>query len=462
MNHNTPFIIVLSTVLLTSCGIVTKTYRQPETAVTDSLYREANKTDSTTLADTPWQQLFPDAMLQELIREGLANNPDLNSALERMKEANATLTQQTLSLLPSLNGAANASRINPSDNAAGMAKPAYNLFEGSFSASWELDIWGKLASKRKTALASYLRTEAAKRAVQTALIANIANSYYTLLALDEQLAITRQTVEIRTKDVESMKLLKASAIVNGAAVVQSQANLYSAEVSIPDLQQRIRETENALCVLTGKAPGQIERSTLAQQALPADLNTGVSSLLMKNRPDVQEAELGLREAFENVNVAKADFYPSLSITADGGLSSLSLKSFLDNSLLYSLVGGLTQPIFNNGQNVANLKIAKAQQQEAFNDFRKVLLTAGQEVSNALYAYQTAEAKDSSRTRQLTALKKSVEFTKELLQYSSATNYTDVLTSEQSLLSAQLSAVNDQLQKMQAVVELYRALGGGWK
>jgi outer membrane protein, multidrug efflux system len=212
----------------------------------------------------------------------------------------------------------------------------------------------------------------------------------------------------------------------------------------------------------GRTPGSIQRSTLAQQIAQTDLKTGISSQLLKNRPDVQEAEFSLREAFENVNVARTGFYPTLSITANGGLSAANLSDFLDKSLLYNLIGGLTQPLFNKGQIRANYKIAKANQQQAYNSFRQTLLNAGEEVSNALYAYQMAEAKETSRAKQVEALEKSVEFTKELLQYSSATNYTDVLTSEQSLLSAQLSSVSDKVEKLQAIVELYRALGGGWK
>jgi len=438
-------------ILFTSCGVVTKTYKQPESTVADRLFRDGNDADSANLADKPWQELFTDPVLQELIKEGIHQNLDLKSAIERIKVAQATLTQQKLAILPSLNGSADVTQSKSS-----------TLWEAGLSAKWELDIWGKLNSAKKAALASYLQTDAAHRAIQTALISSIANSYYTLLAQDEKLSITRQTVKIREQDVESMKLLKESGVVNGAAVVQSQANLYSAEVSIPDLQQSIRETENALCTLLGRAPGSIQRGTLAQQIAQKDLKVGISSQLLKNRPDVQEAEFALREAFENVNVARTGFYPTLSITANGGLSAASLSDFLDKSLFYNLIGGLTQPIFNKGQVRANYKIAKANQQQAYNSFRQTLLNAGEEVSNALYAYQMAEAKETSRSKQVEALEKSVEFTKELLQYSSATNYTDVLTSEQSLLSAQLSSVSDEVEKLQAIVELYRALGGGWK
>lgn len=443
---------LLAVFLMTSCGVVTKTYKQPEEART-GLFREAGSQDSVNMADKSWRELFSDPLLQNLIQEGLDQNLDLKSAFERIKAAEATLTQHRLALLPSINGTLDAKSSN-----AG----ASILWEAGLNASWELDIWGKLNSSKKAALASYLQTDAARRAIQTTLIANIVNSYYTLLSLDEKLSITLQTVQIRQKDVESMMLLKESGVVNGAAVVQSQANLYSAQVSIPDLQQNIRETENALCTLLGRTPGPIVRGKLSEQTPQTDLKPGFPSQLLSNRPDVQEAELALREAFENVNVARASFYPTLSITANAGQSSLHLSDFLNNTLLYNLAGGLTQPIFNRGQLNANYKIAKANQQQAYNHFSQSLLRAGEEVSNALYAYQMAEAKETYRNQQLESLTKAVDFTKELLRYSSATNYTDVLTSEQSLLSAQLSSVNDKVQKLQAVVELYRSLGGGWK
>jgi NodT family efflux transporter outer membrane factor (OMF) lipoprotein len=456
-------IMLISVFMLTSCGIVTKTYKQPSQVVTDSLYRDA-QTDTATVADLPWHELFSDPVLQKLIQEGLDQNLDLKSALEKMNEAKAYLTQEKLSLLPSVSGLANVTREKLSQEANPPSTTTLNLtvWEAGLSTSWELDVWGKLNSSRKAALANFLKSDAARRAAQTELIADIANTYYSLIAMDEKLAITKETVRNRADEVKTMKNLKESAVVNGAAVVQSQANLYSVQISIPDLQQSIRETENTLCILLGRAPGSIERGSLAQQSTLSDLKTGVSSQLLKNRPDVQEAELALRAAFENTNVARASFYPSLNISADGGLSAYTLSNFFDHSLFYTLIGGLTQPIFNNGRNQANLKIAKAQQQEAFYNFKKSTLTAGEEVSNALYAYQMAVEKETTRTKQLDALETSVDFTNELLRYSSATNYTDVLTSEQSLLSAQLSSINDKVQKLQAIVNLYKALGGGWK
>ncbi|WP_113636897.1 efflux transporter outer membrane subunit [Nubsella zeaxanthinifaciens] len=468
MKRNHKISILFASVLMLSLGAcVTQQYKRPTELKTDGLYRDVQSADSTNIANLPTSTLFTDPQLQVLIKEGIANNLDLKSAIERMNSAAANLRLSKDAFLPSLN--LDLSATDNKQSRAALNLPSNiaipletQLYRAQLSTAWELDIWGKLGSAKRSALASYLQTEAAKRAVQTQLVSSIANNYYTLLALDLQLKITEQTLASRIKNVEAIKALKEAGIVNGAAVVQSEANRYAAEVSIPDLKRSIRETENALNVLLGKSAGPIARTSFEVQQDYKDLQVGLSSLLLKNRPDVQQAEFAFRAAFENTNVAKTYFYPQLTLTANGGLSSLTLENFFNNSIFYSIVGGLTQPIFNKGQNRARLATAKAAQQESFYSFQKTMLTAGSEVSNALYAYQTAVEKENSRANQIASLEKAVDYTKELLKYSSATNYTDVLTSEQSLLTAQLNAVNDKLQKLQAVVNLYRALGGGWR
>ncbi|MEO5912570.1 MAG: efflux transporter outer membrane subunit [Pelobium sp.] len=452
---------------LSACK-VTKTYQTPQFAGTDSLFRDGiGDTDTTNIAALPYQAIFADPILQNLINEGISQNLDLKIALERMSSAEAQLRLSKVAYLPSLNLDLSVAD-NKQSQAALNFPPGVNintqtqLYKAQLSSAWEIDVWGKLGSAKRAALATYLQTDAAKRAVQTQLISTIATNYYLLLALDKQLNITEQTLQNRIKAVETVKALKEAAILTGAAVVQSEANRYAAEVTIPDLKRSIRETENALNILVAKPGGVILRGALDQQTVYSDLHTGIPSQLLKNRPDVQASEYAFKVAFENTNLAKTYFYPSLTLTANGGLSSLTLKNFFDNSIFYSVVGGLTQPIFNKGLNKYRLATAKAAQQEAYYGLEKTLLTAGTEVSNFLYAYQTAAEKETLRTKQIDALIKSVDYTNELLRYSSATNYTDVLTSEQALLTAQLNGVNDRLQKLQAVVNLYRALGGGWQ
>ncbi|MEJ5996376.1 efflux transporter outer membrane subunit [Pedobacter sp. Du54] len=459
-------VLIFGFVTLTFSACINQKYNGP-TANATHLYRNQTTTDTTTIADLPWRNLFTDPTLQSLIETGLAQNLDLKQAIERIKIAEATLQQSRASFLPSLQG--DVSVTDAKQSRAAQNFPAglnINLetqtYRAQLSTSWEADIWGKLSSAKRSAYASLLQSDAAKRAVQTQLIANIANTYYSLLALDKQLAITLQTIKSRKSNVEAMKALKEGAKVTGAAVVQSEANLYAAEVSVPDLKRNIRETEHVLSILLANAPAAINRSSIDQQVAYTNLKTGVSAQLLQNRPDVQAAEFAFKAAFENTNVAKAYFYPALTLTASGGLSTLQLKDFFNQSVFYNLIGGLTQPIFAKGQNKARLKTSLAQQQIAFFAFQQVLITSGSEVSNALYSYQTAVEKQETRAKQIASLTKAVDFTQELLRYSSATNYTDVLTSEQSLLAAQLSGVGDQLQKLQAVVNLYRALGGGWK
>lgn len=459
------FGLLVAASLFSACS-VTKTYKSPDVK-TDALYRDQTSTDSLTLADMPWQSLFADEKLKALIQKGLDQNNNLKNAIQNILQAQATLRQAKLAYLPTLSGNLQATR-NKSSLAALNFPPGINIntltttYQMGLSTSWEADIWGKLSSTKRAAMASYLGTDAAKKAVQTQLIADIANNYFTLISLDKQLAITQETLKSRISSVETMKDLKEGAVVTGAAVVQSEASRYATEVTIPDLKQSIRETENAISILLAQAPGPIDRNAIDTETTPASLFTGMPSQLLHNRPDVQQAEFAFRSSFEDTNLARTYFYPSLTLTASGGLSTLQLKNFFDHSIFYSLVGGLTQPIFNQGQNKARLTTAQSKQVQALNTFQQTLLVAGQEVSNSLYAYQTAVDKQDARAKQIIALTKSVDYTRELLRFSSATNYTDVLTSEQSLLAAQLSGVNDQLQKLQAVVNLYRALGGGWK
>jgi multidrug efflux system outer membrane protein len=466
-DHFMKQLLALSIFVLTlsACG-VTKKYTRP-TLKTDSLYREDTSADTTTMASLPWQELFSDPILKSLIQEGLEQNLDLKNAIQNIVQAQATLRQARLAFLPDLTASANAGRNKVSE--AGLNFPPginintlTNSFQLQLNTTWEADIWGRLSSSKRAALADYLQTDAAKRAVQTRLIADIANSYYTLMAYDQQLAITELTLKKRIENVETLRALKEGAVVNGADVVQSEANRYAAEVSIPDLKQDIRIMENALSVLLARQPGPINRNKLTDQQPVTDLPLGVPAQLLANRPDVQAAEFAFRSAFENTNVARAMFYPSLTLSATGGFSNLELKNFFDHAIFYNLLGGLTQPVFARGANRANLTRTQSFQIQALNNFQQSLLNAGQEVSNALFAYQMAIEKESSRVKQVAALEKAVAFTEELLRYSSATNYTDVLTSEQSLLAAQLSGVNDRLQKLQAIVSLYQALGGGWK
>jgi NodT family efflux transporter outer membrane factor (OMF) lipoprotein len=466
--HKAFSILVLgSSIFYSSC--VTQKFTEPGLAVDSQLFRDTLVTDSVSIARLQYAQLFTDTVLQNLITEGIRENLDLKTAMQRMNIAQENVQQSKANFFPTLDG--NARAISSKQSIAALNLPpdfigtfplTVTTFQASISASWEADIWGKLKSTKKVAIANFLQSDAARRLIQTQLVADIAGYYFQLLSLDEQLRITEQTLVNRKAEMETMKVLKEASIVTGAAVVQSEANRYAAEVLIPDIKRLIRETENGLSVLLARAPGAIHRTTLTEQHFSDDLRTGVPSQLLQNRPDIQQAAFAFRAAFENTNVARTYFYPQLTITAEGGLSTLKIQNLFDRSIFYNIIGGLTQPIFNKRMNTTRLNIAKAQQQEAYYGYQQSILKAGAEVSNALYAYKTALEKQGSRTMQLKALEKSVDYTRQLLQYSSATNYTDVLTSEQSLLAAQLNSANDRLQQLEAVVNLYKALGGGWQ
>ncbi|RKR80369.1 NodT family efflux transporter outer membrane factor (OMF) lipoprotein [Mucilaginibacter gracilis] len=454
-------IAATATLILPSCKL-----RQPyvrPAAKTDSLYRGVNTSDTTGIGSLSWKQMFKDEHLQALIEEGIRNNYDLKIAITRIKQAEANLAQSKAAFYPTLSAGPQYTKQRTSYAQGGsLGITPNNLFQLSGSASWEVDIWGKLSSAKQGNLALLLQSYANRRSVQTQMIANIATDYYNLLAYDKQLAITRQTVESYKTDVETNKALKLANRVNEASVAQSEANRYAAEVTIPDLQNNITQTENAICVLIGRHAGAIQRDSLDVQQADSLVATGVSAQLLSNRPDVQEAEYNVRYYFEQINVARAYFYPSLTITAQGGWQSATIGSlFNTGSVFGSVVGGLTQPIFNHGLNKQRLEVAKAQYDEYVNTFQQTVLNAGQEVSNALSGYQSSKNKTATRNLQLDAWKRSVDYNRLLLKGGYVT-YTDVLTSEQGYLAAQLSSVSDKLQQLTSVVTLYQSLGGGWK
>lgn len=458
MTKKTRWLILIAVMILTSCR-VTENYKRPDGIAGNALYRDLKTTDTTTIADISWKQMFADTLLQRLIQEGIDNNLDLKIALARIKQSQANLQMGYDAVYPSLDLHASFTDQKSANNISSLSK-YYQLYGSS---TWETDIWGKLKSAKRAALIALQQSEAFKRAVQTQLVSDIATNYYSLLALDAQLQLTMKTVDFRIEDVATMKQLKESDVVTGAAVVESEANRYSVEVTIPDLKQNIRATENSLSVLLGRNPGAIIRDSLKEQQVRTDLQTGVAAQLLSHRPDVQEAEYQLRYNFELTNIAKTYFYPSLTITAQGGFSKENLSQLFNSTSLFgNIIGGLVQPIFNQGLNKQRLRVAKAQQEESLAAFQKTLLTAGQEVSTALYSYQTATDKITSRSLQIGFLEKAVDYTKELVKYTPTINYTDVLTAEESLLSAQLNSINDKLQQMEAIVSLYRSLGGGWK
>lgn len=445
--------------LLSSCNVY-RNFKSP-VVETDGLYRDPVSetealpaTDTVSMGNLPWEKVFTDPKLQALIRKGLEQNSDLQTAALKVKEAEASLMSSRLAYTPSLYVAPQGG-VSSFDHS--KASWTYTL---PVTASWELDISGRMLNAKRAAKAAVAQSKAYRQAVQTQIIAAIANSYYTLLMLDRQLSITEETAVLWEKSVETMKSMKQAGMVNEAAVVQSEANSYMIHASIPDLKQQIREVENALSLLVREAPQAIDRGTLEEQELPAMLQAGVPVQMLSNRPDVKAAEMALAGAFYNANIARSAFYPTLSLTGTAGWTN-SAGSIVVNpgKLILNAAASLMTPIFNKGANTARLRIAKAQQQEAMLGFEQTLLQAGSEVSNALSSYQSAEDKLAQRVLQVASLEKSVDYTQQLLLLGTST-YLEVLTAQQSLLSAQISSVSDEFQRVQSIVNLYNALGGG--
>jgi len=445
------------TTAMASCKIM-KLGKFPDITADNKLYRDLDTADTSTIASVPWHELFTDSCLQNIIETTLVNNPDMHVAIARVKKADAAFRQSRAALFPGLSLGANATFQSKTGD---IGVPEY--YQLNASTSWEADIWGKYRSAKRASLASLMASVAFKRAVTTDLIASAAINYYNLLALDAQLRITRATLEKRISNAETMKTMRDNDLITSADLVLSEANRYSTEVLIPDLEQRIYETENTLSLLMGKEPGPISRTSLEQQNISEELRTGVPARLLANRPDVLEAEYRLRSFYESAKSARSYFYPSLNINAQGGLTQTSLNALFNNPVfIWNIFGGLAQPIFNKGLNRQRLLSAKADFEESEANFRKTLLNAGSEVANAMHSYETATTKVSLREKQIGYLEKAVDYTTELLKYTSNTSYIDVLTSEVNLLSAQLSGVNDKLNQLTSIVSLYQSLGGGWE
>ena len=444
-------LIVCLAAAMTSCGIY-KNYQRPD-VVTDGLYGTAEPADSTTLGDISWQEMFTDPQLQALIDLALTNNTDLQSAQWRVKEAEATLKSARLAYLPSFNFAPQGT-ISSFDN--GAASKTYSI---PVTASWQIDIFGGLTNAKRKAKALYLQSREYQQAVRTQLIASVANLYYTLLMLDSQYEVTKETAAKWEESVRTMREMKAAGMTNGAGVAQYEGSYYGIVASLNDIEYSIRETENSLCSVLGEVPHEIVRGRLDEQQLPDNLAVGVPVQMLSNRPDIRQAEYSLMQSFYATNAARSALYPSITLSGSAGWTNNAGVITNPGKLLLSAAGSLLQPIFNANANRANLKIAKAQQEESKLAFQQALLNAGAEVNNALTQCQTARAKTDLRIKQIEAMERAVESTELLMQHSSTT-YLEVLTAQQSLLSAQLSQIADQFDEIQGVVNLYQALGGG--
>lgn len=461
-------IILLSAagLLFSSCGVYTK--YKPATEVPDGLYGEEIATFTESLAGSPaatedsldlglggmdWHELFTDPHLQALIGQGLQNNTDYQSAQLRVEEAEATLLSAKLAFLPSF---ALAPQGTVSSFDSHKATQTYSL---PVTASWELDVFGRMRNAKKQSKALYAQSQDYRQAVRTQLIAGIANTYYTLLMLDQQLAISRQTEETWRETVASTRALMNAGMANESAVSQMEATYYQVQTSVLDLEEQINQVENSLALLLAETPRHYERGVLAEQQFPV-FSIGIPVQMLSCRPDVRSAERTLEAAFYGTNAALSAFYPSITLGGSAGWTN-SAGSMIVNpgKFLASAVGSLTQPLFARGQVIAQYRIARAQQEEASLAFQQTLLNAGSEVNDALTAWQTSLSKSELLDKQVASLQTAARSTSLLMEHGNTT-YLEVLTVRQTLLNAQLAQTANRFSEIQSLINLYKALGGG--
>lgn len=447
------YISVLSA-MMSSCGIYNK-YPQTTTIDKDLFGKEYVSEDTASLASLSWRELFTDKHLQTLIDSALTRNTDLRTARLRTEQAEAVLFNARLSYLPSLGLSADGTISKLGES---TSSKTYSL---GGSASWEVDIFGKITNAKRGAREALEASKAYEQAVQSNIVATVASGYYTLLMLDEQLRISEATLDNWEQSVRTLESLKRNGgSVTDAAVLQAKANRMSLESTALSIKKNIKEVENSLCTLLAMPPTTIKRGSLEGQSFPMELSVGLPIRMLANRPDVRMAEHQLAQAFYATNTARSAFYPAINLsgslgwTNNGGGIELNPAQWLLNA-----IGSLTQPLFSQGKNIANLKVAKAEQEAAELAFQQSLLNAGSEVNNALTAWQTSRDKLDIDSGQVSALREAVRKT-ELLMRHTSTNYLEVLTAQQTLLNAEQAVAQDKFDEIQSVISLYHALGGG--
>lgn len=446
-------IIIALVLTLTGCSFYAD-FERPEVSNLHELY-DADTT-YTRLADYSWREFFTDTLLQKYIERGLEYNIDMRTAELNILEAEAALEAAKNAFLPSVSASLQTTLSGGSGNGASFS---YSLIP---TASWEVDVFGKLRNAQRGAEVALMQSHLREQAVKSKLIATIANNYYTLLMLDEQLKTSRHTLTTWEENIRTLTALKRAGKATEAAVLQAKANRFSVEGSVLTLERQIVEQEEALATLMGVLPFEIERGTLADQKFPEEFSLGVPLELVSLRPDVLQAEANLATKFFAVNEAKAAFYPSITLTGSGGWSDATGKAISDpGGFILKMVGGIVQPIFARGVNKARMKIALAQQDAALLQYRQALLNAGAEVNTALKKWQISKERYSIDLKQIVTLRAAVWNTQLLMKYGSA-SYLEVLTAQQNLLNAELAQSTDRYSEIQGIIQLYYALGGGVK
>ena len=457
-------IFAAATLLMGSCGVYNK-YERPDVNTTGLVRDAQNDADTLVVQDTasfgnlPWRQVFTDPQLQAFIEQGLEKNTNLLNAALNVQMYEAMLKAAKLAFLPAVNIGSTSpmGQISTTYTDPSVTTKSYSL---PISASWTVDLFGNVLSQKRSTQMKLLAMKDNQMAIRASLISGIANSYYTLLMLDEQLRIVTKMAQMSKETWEMMQKQFELGRIKSTSVQSAQASYLNTQTQINDFKRQIRATENALSLLIGDAGHQIPRSTLAAQSLPNEFKTGVGVALLQNRPDVHQAEMTLASCFHDVQTARSKFYPSITIGASATFSNAN-GAMNPGKWITSLFGSLTQPVFNRGALTANLKVSKLQYEQAFNNWQNAILKAGNEVSNALVNYNGYDDNSKIETQRIEVLTKNVADTQALYQ-SSGSSYLEVLTAQQQLLSSQLTKATDDFNKMQSVVSLYTALGGGGK
>ncbi len=457
---------VVTFAVLSSC-MVRKEYERPAAAVDEKLFRtDMLPQDSTSIANVSWKEIFTDPILQGHITKALENNLDVRIAVQNITSAEAYLKQAKAAYEPTLSVGPNytfqTQSINTQFGQIIGERRYVNQFDITATIGWEADLWGKMKSQQKAQLATYLGTLAAHKAVKSDLVASIASAYFQLLTYDDQKRIIEETIKVRENNLETTKALKEAGTLTEVAVQQSEALVYNAKSLLIDIDTQIQLLENTVSMLMGEPSQTIARSSLRSQSLPESLALGYPASLLSNRPDVMQAEFNLMNAFELTNVAKAQFYPTLKLTGSGGVQSVDIDHlFSVNSLFANVVAGLAQPILNKRQIKTNYDVSLANKETAYLNFRKSILMAGKEVSDAIRVFSVQDSFIDLKKKELDSYKKSVDYSQELVNYGMA-NYLEVLNASVNSLNAELNISNAEYSKMKAAVDLYQALGGGWK
>ena len=450
---------------LTSCFAL-KQYERPDEP-DQNLFRTDQIQDSLThtsaegipLGEISWRKVFTDTILQSYIEQALEQNLDIRIAIQSIDAAAAYLKQSKAAFGPAVNGTLNYSHTR---NTKSSGMDNVNQYLLSADLSWEADIWGKIRSQKSATQAAYLQTIEAHRAVKTRLIANLATLYYQIIALDDQVEIARLSIETRKTSLQTTIALMEGGDLTAVAIQQTQAQVYDAQNILLNLENQRRALENAFCLLLSEPAHAIKRNKMDEQIVQTPLTLGVPALLLANRPDVRFAELDLIQAFHLTNVARSSFYPSLTINASGGFRDTHIQDWLTpDGIFGQIAGGLFQPILNRRQIKTEYEVAQTREEQALFRYQQALLLAGNEVSDALNDYQTFTHAIALQKLQYEALDTAVNYSQQLLINGLAT-YLEVLTAQQNLLTTELNLTNTRFQRLAAMVQLYEALGGGWR